>query len=1375
MSYPGVPTLVAGGWGSGLNYMFGGPSRKTAPLGTWCDLDKLILGDSSVVSYWTLGLGGSPTVAHDFKGSRNLTLTNATGTNFVAAAPGNGSVTFASGGYGVNTGTAFNNVKFALSVWCKIASNPVTGSDKGLIFGQVETASKYGPVIYLTSDGKINIAFQRSDGTVYVTSYAGFTFGRWNHIMFNYDAVGNLRVWHNGLIANTNYIGQTPRSDFTSSAGIWLAGTGGTLGFVGVPGTYAQASLAQEDTGSTFRATSLAHGSYTSKAGMWYTIGSTYFGENADVRVTMQSLEVARTAATNPARVTEVSVEVLRSRTLATQAGVANLTFTPHATEIDAKSHMAAAHPTWTITAAATAQRAHNRSAVSNLTIHPGSTERWVGVVRTSAHPTLTFTSAATAIKISTFYLHASSSFTVTPVLTGRGTKTWRMFAKNSLSLAAPGSETFKPAGHAKQPLTLSSHVTYTGNFTQRAATLLHLYSASKDHQPRKAADSLTFSVTAKGHVPRAILLDVSSELTVYLDPENSVFTPNQTATSSFVLSSAPTHLPRERYVSAVTSLSLASPSGHKGLPLQSVSDTLHIDTSAESFKDSIHIDPELMLLVLAQAEVLLPSGQTLPGGDTAVGLRRVLLDECSGDYPFSYEETPLGNIIMANGIDPMYEYDPMAGVLGTLGIDPPAKPTTATAIKPGLLVGRRYFVTRFLDARGRASNPSPRSLPIELGHDGFVGRVDCDANTGLVTVTSGREHLLSTGDRVVISGVQSPEACNGSWSVTVLDDTRFTLDGLVVTSSTWVAGGVWTAGSACVLYSGVPVSTDPKVVRRQILRTLDGDESTYYVDIDTEDLTSTTGVSSKDDEALSAGEPLVLDFEEGVPAMTRRYPPPSHKAVIVAHQGRVFAAVDRTYRGGHAEVTYGSILVQGRATQWKSSFAGRWAYFDGAPRPHTIVAVDEAAQTMVLSAPYSGPADLFTACTVRPAPGERKLVYYSEPGEYEYWPPWNSLAVPEDGDEPTGLYSHDSFLWVIQKRHIYKLTFQSNPATDGFLFLSAERGCLSDRLIAQGAGDLYCMDEAGVHKFNAQGSEDISAPIRPFFLPDAVTGYQLDWSADTSLWHAAADPARGLIRWFVTLVGFDPLTHALCYDYANRRWWLESYVSPISANDVIDLGPRRCIVGSSSRRVFALDCDTSDVVPSGLAVRGQVVSADAWSLTVTETLPASLAGVPVAIVSGTGRGQVREISDSTTNTMSLAEPWAVTPDATSVYQVGGIPWVWQSGWFDLTDSEQEIPRDVEFSFSPASNTQLSMTLTYDHALEPRIWASIQKDLGVRTQKGSPYVDISLDKSGGWARFRYAHHKEHYVDGDGFVSMALSGVQAQAQVRVHNVTLHGAD
>ncbi|MBX6315988.1 MAG: hypothetical protein IRY99_24205, partial [Isosphaeraceae bacterium] len=562
--------------------------------------------------------------------------------------------------------------------------------------------------------------------------------------------------------------------------------------------------------------------------------------------------------------------------------------------------------------------------------------------------------------------------------------------------------------------------------------------------------------------------------------------------------------------------------------------------------------------------------------------MRTVLLADVSGDYPMSYAETPSGLLLIANGVDPVIRWNGLTGTADHAGVAAPTTPVQLGGVGVGTIAGRYVAYQRFIDKFGNPSNLSPVSNVVEAGRDALIDRVSYDPTTGVVTIRS-EGHGLATGEAIVISGVEGLELVNGTWTITRVDDDTFTINGLTVTNGRYREGGVWTWGVATIVYGAVEPPAEAKVAKRQILRNLDGNAETFYVDVETEDLTATAFVSPKTDEQLAAGTPVPLVFDDDLPAANRFGVPPSHKAVVASHLGRIFATADVTYSEGHVEPVFGSRVVRGVGTRFRANFAGRLLYVVGALQAYEIAAVDTDAQELTLATEYADSTGPFGGFAIRSAPGERRLVYYSEPALPEAWPPWNAIALPEDGDEIIGLMVKGSFLYILERRHIYRFTFQNDPARDGNPFLATMRGCLNNRCHVQVEDRAYMLDEAGIHAFDGgQESQDISTPIQTLFQQGGLGGLQVNWNADQKLWHAAHDPVKETIRWFVAMSGNRLPRHAICFDYRQERWWVEEYPVAVTSSVVGTIGYRRSLVGSEARRVLCLGEGTLDGVDAG-------------------------------------------------------------------------------------------------------------------------------------------------------------------------------------------------
>ncbi len=822
----------------------------------------------------------------------------------------------------------------------------------------------------------------------------------------------------------------------------------------------------------------------------------------------------------------------------------------------------------------------------------------------------------------------------------------------------------------------------------------------------------------------------------------------------------------RDISVSAATALNLATAQGSNTFLYGAASSGFVYTVSAVSIVSATEVSSGFSIATRADASISLPAGGGVPGGAQS-GLSTVLVPGVSGEFPFSFAETPGGLILVANGIDPMQRWDGLAGSADTAGVQPPATAIEFGGVGLGMITGPRVAYVRFIDIYGNVSNLSPVSNMVDFGSDGIITAISQGGQ-----ITSPR-HGLSAGDSVIIEGVRGLPI-NGIWPITVIDADNFSIP-YSTGSLRWLGGGRWVMGISTVLYGSVPTPTEPKVARRQILRNLDGNAETLYVDIDTTDLTSPAFTSTKTDPELAAGQALPLFTSTETPYANRYGVPPAHKAVIAAHLGRIFAAGDVAYTKGNCYPLLGTNSIQGVGTNWVPTMAGRMIYMAGATSSYEIASVDPVSQIITTIETVTDATGPFTSYSIRPAPGERKFVYYSEPALPEAWPPWNAISLPEDSDEITGLMIKGSFLYVLEKRHLYKFTFQSEPARDGFVFLTTRRGCVNNRCHVQVEDTAYLLDEIGLYAFDGQDAEPISTPIQTIFQQSSLGGLQVNWQADQRLWHAAHDPVKDTIRWFVAMTGSEFPRHAIAYDYRRKRFWIEEYPFVVTSSTVGTIGFRRSIAGSEARRVLCLGEGALDVVPDGNGLRGYVTSAGPLTLNDSSApFPANLAGAPVSIAEGRGFGQQRKIVSNTSTQLKLDRPWLTTPDASSVYQIGGINWTWQSGWFRFADEQEDNSRDVELVFQPLRNqSSVSMRMYFDHHTEPKKWARTIDQDGVAVTDGQPEVVVDMTTRSGYAAHRLTGHRDPTAPGERFVSVEIAGVQARDPQRVYSVTVNG--
>ncbi len=667
-------------------------------------------------------------------------------------------------------------------------------------------------------------------------------------------------------------------------------------------------------------------------------------------------------------------------------------------------------------------------------------------------------------------------------------------------------------------------------------------------------------------------------------------------------------------------------------------------------------------------------------------------------------------------------------------------------------------------------------------------GNISAASAATPIQITTTAAHGLSTGDVVLLIGGDVNLNFDGEWVITVVDSTNFTLNGSIQ-GNPYNGGGTWVNGVSTIMYSNVPTTADPQVVRRQILRNTDGQFSTYYVDIDTTDLTSTSFSSTRTDPFLSAQEaaPLLDTFLQ--PLANTRYVAPTHKTTLASQLGRLFLTGQYDETRGSVMVTAGSAVVTGVGTDWRAGLAGRALYVVGAKNNYQILSVDVANQTLTLTAdglvasPYKDVTDNFAMYSIRPFPAERNLVYYTPAGQPESWPPSQALAIQEDEDEIIGATARGSFLYIIKKRHIYKLTFQVDPAKDGAVFLSCNRGCVNNRCWTLVDNDLYMLDEGGIHKFDSSGqSQKISGEISEIFRPGSLYKYSLNWRA-SRYWFSVLYRPQQTIRWFVTMEGDYLPRHALCYDYELSRWWIERYpfqVGGACAGD-IKLQPQTFLSGESAK-TYSMWSGSSDVAQTDQGtVRGVPTSvgvnwlSDSAAIFSTSGIGSAI-NAPLTITDGVGKGQTRRVVAATATQLTVDMPWTVLPTTKSTYQVGGVVWNWKSTWWRLAVADSMADRSIEVLFLTAQHPcTMDMRTRQDFSTPDvqKLSITSAQGGGVRSDSGLPDKVVDLTKASGVVLVRVPGTRERFTDGRRYLQLELAGVTNKDRESVFEIIVEG--
>lgn len=588
------------------------------------------------------------------------------------------------------------------------------------------------------------------------------------------------------------------------------------------------------------------------------------------------------------------------------------------------------------------------------------------------------------------------------------------------------------------------------------------------------------------------------------------------------------------------------------------------------------------------------------------------------------------------------------------------------------------------------------------------------------------------------------------------------------------------------ITYGSVDAPASPSVVRKQILRNLDGEFDTFYVDIDTNDLGDSAYTSTRSDSDLGSQIAVPLLDVTGFPLADRFGIPPDTHPFIASHIGRMWMCGYQEYAEGSVQVGTQSATVQGIGTQWPSNFANRFFYVQGQPG-YEIASVNVDTQTLTLVSPYNGPTDRFAQYSIQPSPGECDVLAYSEAGLPQAWPPQNGLALPQDGDRVTGQAEFQSFLYIFKRRKVYRMTAQTDPSTDAFIFYALGRGCVNNRCWVIVEEKLYLMDESGIFSTGGGDSvEQLSTPIQNLFRPG--DGASINWGA--SRWfHASLDQSSETIRWFVaTSSSYLPST-VLCLHYPSGKWTTEQYPVPIGASLTARVsrpssswgaGNALVFLGGPAGAVYALSGPLDGPPVGGQTTRGYPTATTMDTLTdagasfdTTNSINA-----PVVIVEGRGAGQIRRVVGLTGTVLTVDEPWQILPDKTSLYQIGGIPFKLLTGRMRYAPTEQQGGRSVEVQFQPnVLPLRLNLSVLEDFSVKSRIMG---RDLGAgqvffaKAKKGDKAVSIDLSKPMGAHLLRMDGGRELQTDAPRLFAVSLEGVAGPEPVVIGEMVLNGA-
>lgn len=682
------------------------------------------------------------------------------------------------------------------------------------------------------------------------------------------------------------------------------------------------------------------------------------------------------------------------------------------------------------------------------------------------------------------------------------------------------------------------------------------------------------------------------------------------------------------------------------------------------------------------------------------------------------------------------------------------------------------------------------------------VSKVSFSGTNAVFQLTGGSTYNLdSVGPWTVkaISGtsfrISSSPGISVQKSYYTYGDVTFSTTGSVTVQSlntsviggTYTGGGTWLRGAGQINYANLGAAPT-QAVKRQILRTKNGDTSSMWIDIDEDDEDDTSLSSTNTDNDLITDVPFT-DLAGNDLALNRFGEPPTTKPYLVHHNGRLLGWGFPIWNQGRVAVTNASDSVVGQNTGWTSDMdlVGRRLYVSGASESYEIESFDATTQTITLTEAYADTTDTSVTYAILPDSGGSRRTFEWSDAEYpSAWDPTDSLAVPEDAiaGEASGVTVLDRISYLASENRLWIVAFSTAPDDDGSQRFGPQRGLVNNRCAVTVEGVIYLLDRQGVYRLQGNSVDPVSTAIHDLFDPERAGDHKINFRWQR-YFHAAHDQEHETIRWYVSMSGRYP-RHAICYQYRLDRWWIEEYPMAIASSTVGVLGNRRQVfLGGEGRTVWAQGHGHLDGITKGSGTtRGTVQSAGLNWFTCSSAEFGSTWGdlcLSVDIVSGRGKGQRRRIvkRDSTDTTKLFIDmPWTVKPDTSSRFQIAGVKWTFESGWYRWSESDTEVNRQVEVVFQPtAVDSLMDIELYKDHSETATVndYSRAKGDnQNLAVIKGQSAAEITTTETDGHVSLRVPGHRETRSSGHRFVKVGMSGVTNGERHRLYQLEIRGA-
>lgn len=196
--------------------------------------------------------------------------------------------------------------------------------------------------------------------------------------------------------------------------------------------------------------------------------------------------------------------------------------------------------------------------------------------------------------------------------------------------------------------------------------------------------------------------------------------------------------------------------------------------------------------------------------------------------------------------------------------------------------------------------------------------------------------------------------------------------------------------------------------------------------------------------------------------------------------------------------------------------------------------------------------------------------LFFSEVDEPESVPDEYQITLQQAGrdtDSITALLPMDSSLYIVQRRHMYRLTVGARPLEDSSSSLIAQRGALNDRCWDTIDGIAYVADYGGLYAFDGSSVSPLSEPVATFWSEGTVDFSKSRW------FFLRAFSRERVVRFFYVAAGSSATypDRALCYSLVTKAWWQETFAHQMSCSSEIESqGVPKVLLAGPNGKLYA-------------------------------------------------------------------------------------------------------------------------------------------------------------------------------------------------------------